>query len=310
MSERQASGISAATGSIRASTRVGAVIGAPVGHSRSPDLHNAAFAAMGMDAVFVAWHVTPADLAAAVAGFRALGLLGVSVTVPHKRAVAALCDRLAAPADVIGAVNCLVFERRSDARVDIVGHNTDAGGFTDSLLREAGFDPTGCRAVLLGAGGAARAVHAGLRSCGAARIDVVARRPGEVDWTEATPWMPEHLSSLAPACDLLVDCTSLALSSENEAPLTTAVPLERLPAHALVASLVYHRRPALLEHAQARGLRTMDGAGMLVHQGARAFALWTGCEPPVNALWAAMQAATQTASQPGIQAPAQPDAGR
>jgi shikimate dehydrogenase len=286
---------------IRASTRVGAVIGAPVAHSRSPDLHNAAFAATGLDAVFVAWHVAPADLAAAVAGFRALGLLGVSVTVPHKRAVVALCDRLAAPADVIGAVNCLVFERRGDGGrdgvdvFDIVGHNTDAGGFTDSLLREAGFDPAGCRAVLLGAGGAARAVHAGLRSCGAARIDVVARQPHAVDWIQATPWTPEHLGALAPACDLLVDCTSLALSPETETHLTEVAPLDRLPAHALVASLVYHRRPALLDRASARGLRTMDGAGMLVHQGARAFALWTGIDAPVDAMKLAMAAAIPAA---------------
>jgi shikimate dehydrogenase len=280
---------------VRASTRVGAVIGAPVAHSRSPDLHNAAFAATGIDAVFVAWHVAPADLAAAVAGFRALGLLGVSVTVPHKHAVATLCDRLAAPADVIGAVNCLVFEPRSDGSVGVVGHNTDAGGFTDSLLDEVGFDPRGCRAVLLGAGGAARAVHAGLRSCGAARIDVIARQPHAVDWTDAAPWTPERTGSLAPDCDLLVDCTSLALSPETEVPLTAIAPLHRLPAHAVVASLVYHRRPTLLDHASARGLRTMDGAGMLVHQGARAFALWTGVEPPLDVMKAAMRAATQAA---------------
>lgn len=289
--------MSGSRAAIRASTRVGAVIGAPVAHSRSPDLHNAAFAATGMDAVFVAWHVAPADLAAAVAGFRALGLLGASVTVPHKQAVAALCDRLAAPADAIGAVNCLVFER-SDAGVAVIGHNTDAGGFTDSLLHEAGFDPAGCRALLLGAGGAARAVHAGLRACGAARIDVVARRPEAVDWIAATPWTPEHLAGLAPACDLLVDCTSLSLAAETEAPLSTAVPLDRLPAHAVVVSLVYHRLPALLAQAHARGLRTLDGAGMLVHQGARAFALWTGREPPVAAMKAALRAALQAPAQP------------
>lgn len=280
---------------VRASTRVGAVIGAPVGHSRSPDLHNAAFAAAGLDAVFVAWHVAPADLAAAVAGFRALGLLGVSVTVPHKQTIAPLCDRLAAPADAIGAVNCLVFERR-DAGVAIVGHNTDAGGFTDSLMRDAGFDPGGARVVLLGAGGAARAVHAGLRACGAARIDVVARQPGAVDWTASRPWTPESLAELAPACDLLVDCTPLALSASDEARVPAAVPLDRLPAHAVVASLVYHREPTLLAQARARGLRTLDGAGMLVHQGARAFSLWTGREPPVHAMWAAMRTALASGS--------------
>jgi shikimate dehydrogenase len=269
---------------------VGAVIGAPVGHSRSPDLHNAAFAAVGLDAVFVAWHVAPADLAAAVAGFRTLGLLGVSVTVPHKQAIAPLCDRLAAPADAIGAVNCLVFERRG-AGVEIIGHNTDAGGFTDSLMRDAGFDPAGARVMLLGAGGAARAVHAGLRACGASRIDVVARQPGAVGWATSRPWTPEILAELAPACDLVVDCTPLALSDADEARMPAAIPLGRLPAHAVVASLVYHREPALLAQARARGLRTLDGAGMLVHQGARAFSLWTDREPPVDAMWAALRSA-------------------
>lgn len=277
---------------IRASTRVGAVIGAPVEHSLSPALHNAAFAASGVDAVFVAWHVSPAELDAAVAGLRALGHLGVSVTVPHKRAIVRLCDDLAAPADTIGAVNCLAFERRG-ARVRIVGHNTDAGGFADSLERDAGFDAHGCRAVLLGAGGAARAVHAGLSDRGAARVHVVARRPGAVDWIAARPWTSESLAELCGACDLLVDCTPLALSAEGEARAPAPVPVERLPGHALVASLVYHRRPALLAAASARGLRTLDGAGMLVHQGARAFALWTGREPPVEVMWAAMRAATR-----------------
>lgn len=280
--------------SVRASTRVGAVIGAPVEHSLSPALHNAAFAAAGVDAVFVAWHVAPADLGAAVAGFRALGLLGVSVTVPHKRAIVSLCDRLAAPADTIGAVNCLVLERGGHG-IRVVGHNTDAGGFTDSLRRDAGFDPRGCRAVLLGAGGAARAVHAGLRERGAARIDVVARRPDAVDWISARPWTPESLAALCSGCDLLVDCTPLSLSAESEARAPAPVPVERLPDGALVASLVYHRRPALLAAAEARGLRALDGAGMLVHQGARAFALWTGREAPVDAMWAAMRAATRGA---------------
>lgn len=270
-----------------ASTRVAAVIGDPVAHSKSPALHNAAFAATGVDAVFVAWRVTPADLAAAVAGFRTLDLLGVSVTVPHKQTIAALCDRLSAPADIIGAVNCLAFERSGD-RVYVIGHNTDAGGFVDSLRRDAGQDPAGCRALLLGAGGAARAVHAGLAAAGADRVDVVARQPEGVTWTRAHPWTADTLAVLLPGCDLLVDCTSLALDPAREAQAPAPIPLDHLPAHAVVASLVYHREPALLAAARARGLRVLDGAGMLVHQGARAFTLWTGREAPLDIMGEAM----------------------
>lgn len=279
---------------VSAATRVAAVIGDPVAHSRSPDLHNAAFAAAGVDALYVAWRVTPADLAAAVAGFRTLGLLGVSVTVPHKQAIADLCDRLAAPADVIGAVNCLVFksvgERAGDG-VRVIGHNTDAGGFVDSLQREAGLDPAGCRAVLLGAGGAARAVHAGLCAAGADRVEIVARRPDAVGWARAHAWTADALDAVLAGCDLLVDCTSLGLDAAREAQIPAPVPVARLSDDAVVASLVYHREPALLSAARARGLRVVDGAGMLVYQGARAFELWTGRAAPVDAMWAVMRAA-------------------
>ena len=277
---------------ISACTRIAAVIGAPVEHSSSPALHNAAFAATGIDAVYVALHVEPADLAAAVAGLRAVGALGISVTVPHKQRIARLCDRLEPPADDIGAVNCLTFEPDGDpAGTRIVGHNTDAGGFVDSLELDAEFDPRGRRVVLLGAGGAARAVHAGLAAAGASSIDVVTRTPSRASWIRANPWTAEILDQLTPRCDLLVDCTSMALSPESEASPPAAIPLAALPDHAVVASLVYHRQPALLAAAGLRGLRTLDGAGMLVYQGARAFTLWTGVEAPVAAMRDAMHSA-------------------
>lgn len=262
-------------------TRVGCVIGWPVDHSKSPALHNAAFAAAGIDAVFVALPVHPDDLPAAVAGMKAMGFLGCSVTVPHKEAVAALCDRLTEPARAIGAVNCLSFENGA-----IIGHNTDAGGFVDSL-RDAGIDPRGRRAVLLGAGGAARAVAAGLHEAGAT-VDVIARSPDKYEWTAARPWTAETLAELTPTCDLLVDCTSAALDPIREASIPVPIPIASLPGHAAVASLVYHREPALLAVARARGLSTLDGAGMLVHQGARALRLWLEIEPPVQAMRAAI----------------------
>ena len=257
---------------IAGTTRVGAVIGWPVDHSRSPALHNAAFAALGIDAVFVALPVAPAALAAALRGMAALGFLGASVTVPHKQACRDLCDRLDGAAEAVGAVNCVAFA--GDA---LVGHNTDAAGFVDALSGELGREARGARAVLLGAGGAARAVAHGLTSAGAAEVTVVARRPA--DWCPVRGW--DQLAALASGADLLVDCTSAALGSE---PYPAPVPVDALPAGAAVVSLMYGRPLPLLEAAHARGLPAMDGAGMLVHQGARAFTIWTGRPAPIDAM--------------------------
>lgn len=269
---------------VTAATRWACVIGDPVEHSASPALHNAAFAALGLDAVFLALRVAPAALAAAVDGLRALRPLGVSVTVPHKPAVAALVDDLAPPADRIGAVNCL--ELSPDGR--LIGHNTDAGGYVDGLADGLGLTVAGLRAVVLGTGGAARAVVAGLEDAGAGAIDVVARAPARVEWTQAQPWTAETLVALARRADLVVDCTSAGLSAAAEATVPAPFPLAELPAAAVVTSLVYHRTPALLTAARERGLRTLDGGLMLVHQGARALRLWTGREPPVAAMRAAL----------------------
>lgn len=264
---------------IAGTTRVAAVIGWPVDHSRSPALHNAAFAALGIDAVLVALPVSPAQLPAALRGMAALGFLGASVTVPHKQACLALCDRLDDAAEAAGAVNCLLFA--GDA---LVGHNTDAGGFVDALQSELGREARGSRALLLGSGGAARAVAHGLHAAGAAEVVVVAR--SAPTWCAARSW--SELDELAAACDILVDCTSAVLSGgDYPAPL----PLDRLPGGAAVVSLMYGRRLPLLEAARARGLPAMDGAAMLVHQGARAFTLWTGRPAPLEAMRAAMDAA-------------------
>jgi shikimate dehydrogenase len=261
-------------------TRVGAVIGWPVEHTRSPAIHNAAFAAAGVDAVFVAFAVPPPSLPAALRGMATLRFLGASVTVPHKEAAVLACDLLAPSAEDSGAVNCIAFEGHR-----LVGHNTDAGGFTDALGDRLGRDPSGARVLLLGGGGAARAVAAGLRAGGAARIDVVARSPARVAWCEAHPWRTESLAALCAKTDLLVDCTSAALgASEFPAP----VPLERLPGSAAVTSLVYGRPLPLLDSARARGLAVMDGAAMLLHQGARAFTIWTGQPAPLDAMRAAL----------------------
>jgi shikimate dehydrogenase len=273
------------TNAITASTRIAAVLGWPVAHSKSPALHNAAFAATGVDAVFVALPTAPADLATVVRALAATGALGASVTIPHKEAVLAACTRVDPLAARCGAVNCLVFEGG-----DVVGHNTDAGGFVDALA-EADIDPwlgTRGRAVLLGGGGAARAVAAGLSSAGT-DVTVVARRPDAVAWCRAEAW--SELPGLLNGAALLVDCTSAGLDDAADIALADTVPLDRLGTSAAVATLVYHRPTELLRRAAERGLATTDGAAMLLHQGARAFTLWTGLPAPVDVMRAALAAA-------------------
>ncbi len=264
---------------ITGATRVAAVLGWPVEHSRSPQMLNAAFAASGIDAVLVPIGVAPEGLAATFAGLRSMRALGASVTVPHKVAVAAMCDELSVSAKVIGAVNCLHFEYDR-----VVGYNTDEGGFTDGLAA-AGFDLVGKRAVILGAGGAARAVAYGLR--GGRAIEVVARRA--VDWATAWPWTDENLRDAFARADLVVDTTPVGLGSpEDEAAFVDALPLDALAPHAWVSTLVYHRTPLLLDRAKARGHTVLDGRAMLVHQGARAFTIWTGRPAPIEVMTRAL----------------------
>lgn len=265
---------------IRGTTRLAAVIGWPVEHSRSPQMLNAAFAASGTDAVMVPIGAPPARLPAVIAGLRAMHALGASVTVPHKLAAAALCDQLSPAARDIGAVNCVHFDEDR-----LIGHNTDAPGFTDGLVA-AGFDRTGVRAVVLGAGGAARAVAYGLRE--RASVEVIARRPEAVAWTRARPWTPAELRAAFAGADLVVDCTPAGLANADEVAFADALPLDALPARAWVASLIYHRTPIVLERAKERGHSIVDGKAMLVHQGARAFTIWTRAPAPIDAMTRAL----------------------
>jgi shikimate dehydrogenase len=269
---------------ITGTTRLAAVIGWPVEHSRSPQLLNAAFLAAGVDAVMVPIGAPPERFASIVSGLRAMHVLGASVTVPHKLAALALCDQVTPAAREIGAVNCLHVD---DGR--LVGHNTDAPGFVDGLLA-AGFAKADAKPdakpdakiVLLGAGGAARAVAYGLRDRGV--VDVIARRPAAVSWTRARPWTDEQLRSAFADADLVVDCTPTGLSTDDERTLVDGLPLDELRPGAWVSTLIYHRSTILLERAKERGHSTVDGRAMLVHQGARAFSIWTKAPAPIGAM--------------------------
>ena len=269
---------------ITSNTRLAAVIGWPVSHSLSPAMHNQAFARCGVDAVFLALPVAPDHLEAVVRGLAAANALGLSVTVPHKEAMMEICDRLEPSAQAVGAVNCVLFEGGQ-----IIGLNTDADGFAESLQEDAGCAVQGASVVILGAGGAARAVHHGLTKRGAASVDVVARRPQAVTWTSAIPFEDKQLDRLLPSSDVLVDCTPTGLVENGFASLPARPALERLPEQATVASLVYHREPELLAEARALGRRTLDGVGMLARQGALAFERWTGHTPPLGDFYSAVR---------------------
>ncbi len=266
-------------------TRLAGVIGWPVRHSVSPAIHNAAFAALDLDWVYVALPVPPGRAAEAIVGMDATGIEGLSVTMPHKAAVAACLDHLTADASALGAVNCVF---RDGER--LVGDNTDGGGFVDSL-RDAGVDPDGMTCGVLGAGGAGRAVVRGLVGAGAARVVVVNRRADRGEQAAALAGDRGEVgdASALRSVDLVVNATPLGMGDDDRLP----VGVDGLAADAVVADLVYHPRVTpWLEAAEATGRATVGGLGMLVHQAARAFSRWTGHEAPV----AAMQAAADHAA--------------
>lgn len=262
-------------------TRVAAVIGDPVTHSRSPQMFAAAFAATGIDAVMVPIGVHAKEFATVVHALCAMHALGASVTLPHKLAAAAMCDELTPAAREIGAVNCLWFRAGR-----IFGDNTDCGGYTDALTA-AGFAIAGAHCAILGAGGAARGVAYGLRAAGAGTIDVIARRPEAAHWTTARPWTPDSVRESFARAQLVVDATPISLAGSGEDAFAD-LPLDVLGGNAWVTSLVYTGASHLLERASARGHSILDGRGMLVHQGARAFAQWTARSAPVEAMQRAL----------------------
>ena len=285
------------------STALVGVLGDPVRHSLSPAMHNAALAALGLDWVYLALPVAATDLATVVAALEALDCRGLNVTIPHKQAVAALAAELSPLAQRLGAVNTLV--RRPGG--GWLGTNTDVEGFL-APLREGdwpGQRAPGQRAVVLGCGGSALAVLAGLEQLGFSSIAVAGRNATALAALHAgcRHWLPDLeplawttaddgrlLQALAQA-DLVVNCTPVGMASTsdplaaNRSPLAAAA-LDRLRPGSGVYDLIYTPRPtALLRGAAERGCRTWDGLEMLVQQGAAALRLWSGRDSvPVAAM--------------------------
>jgi len=260
--------------SITGQTRVVALIGDPVARSRSPAMHNAAFRSLGLDWAFVALRVPRGGGTAAVQAARTLGLVGLSVTMPHKADAAAACGRLDEPAGALGVVNTVVVDRD-----EIVGTSTDGPGFLRALADEA--VAVESRAVLvLGAGGAARAIAYELGRSGAA-VTVAARRGEQAravaQLAGGTAARLERAS--IEEQDVIVNATPLGMNDEPP-PFDP----DRLRPGQFVFDTVYPHETPLLAAARARGVGCAGGLGMLVHQGALAFERWTGHGAPVEVM--------------------------
>ncbi len=267
---------------ISATTRVAAAIGSPVRHSLSPALHNAGFAATGVDWVYTAFEVEPGQAAGALDAMRVLGLGGLSVTMPHKEAVASLVDELDPEAAALRSVNTVV--PIGDGRLK--GYSTDGAGFVASLAAE-GLEVEGKRICVIGAGAAARAIIDAMARAGAAQIAVVnrtadrAHAAAEVAPGVATVGSPDDVGD----CDIVVNATSIGMGTD-ELPFDAKL----LNQDQVVADIVYHPRcTALLAAARDRGSRTVEGLGMLVHQAVLQQQLWTGISPPATTMWAAAE---------------------
>jgi shikimate dehydrogenase len=266
---------------IGGATRVACVIGDPVEHSRSPLMHNAAAEALGLDRVYVALRVAPADLEAAVRGLAALGFDGANVTLPHKAAAAALCDELGAEARDAGAVNTLSFPADGGLRGDL----------TDGLGLVAALAQVPERAVVLGSGGSTRAAAAALLRAGTRRLTIVARRP------EAAAELAALLVVLEPDAEvdaaasisgerggLLVNCTPVGGITDLKGLPVPADVIERMDTVADFAYRADGSPTPLASAARAAGLPVVDGLELLVRQGALSFRRWTGIEPPLDVM--------------------------
>jgi len=281
---------------IKGKTKICVLLGYPLGHTLSPLMQNAAFSYRRLDYLYVPWEVRPESLERAVAALQVWeNFRGANVTIPHKERILGLVDRLSPEAQAIGAVNCLSLREGC-----LFGDNTDGKGFLLSL-QEAGVEVEGKRILLFGAGGAARAVAFALAWSGARRISLVNRT------REKAEVLASHLRDFAPSChvgahsldsaeltdlvresEIVVNCTSVGLSPKDP-PLFDYSFFE---ASSLVCDLIYNpQETRFLEAARRAGCRTIGGLGMLLHQGALSFELWTGEKAPLKTMRRALEGA-------------------
>ncbi|MEL6440123.1 MAG: shikimate dehydrogenase [Cyanobacteria bacterium J06621_8] len=281
---------------ITGKTKLLGIIGQPVEHSLSPVMHNAAIASMGLDYVYIPFPVKQGNLTTALAGFEAVGLTGFNITIPHKQEIMSLLSAIADDAASIGAINT-VWRTPTGWK----GTNTDVTGFI-APLKAMSLDWAKLMPVVLGNGGSARAVIAGLSRLGCPKIHVVGRNPNNLarfsqSWSNTPqiaerikihPW--DDLSNLIPAADLLVNTTPVGMSPKIEASPVDESLMQRLKPQAIAYDLIYTPSPTrFLQLAQAQGATTIDGLEMLLQQGVAALEIWLQQPVPVDVMRQALQ---------------------
>lgn len=270
--------------------KVVGIFGYPIGHTLSPKMHNAAFAHLGLDYVYLPFEVKPERLGSAIEGLSGLNMVGVNITVPHKERVVEYLDELSDEARHLGAVNTIKLDGER-----LIGYNTDGEGFIKSLKLEGGCaSPKGKNILLLGAGGVAKAVAISLASHGAARITIANRT------LERAEELANRLEKIAPqvkatciplgGCELdkytkdsqiVINATSIGLKSDAMPPVNTGL----FHDGQLVYDVIYNPpKTKLLAEAELRGAKILSGLGMLIYQGALAFEIWTGEKAPVEVM--------------------------
>lgn len=273
---------------INGSTKLTGIIGYPITHSVSPQMHNAAYAKLGLNYCYIPISVKPEDLERSLEGIRILGICGVNVTIPHKEAVIPHLDEVTKIARRIGAVNVIL---NQEGR--LIGYNTDGPGFIDSLKEDAGFDVAGKRAVILGGGGGAKSVAMMLAQDGIKNLvisDLIYEKAENLcEYINshfdiapyACPPKSNELRKLIESCDLLVNATPVGMHPKvNECPIDDDYKISR---SAVVYDLVYNPlETKLLKLAKANGAKAVSGIGMLVRQGSLAFSLFTEEEAPIQ----------------------------
>ncbi len=283
-------------GRITGHTRLCGILGHPLGHTLSPRMQNAAFAARGLDWVYVPWPVPPDRLGEALRGLRALAnFAGANVTVPHKEAILPHLDALTDEARAVGAVNTVV--RTGDR---LTGHTTDGAGLLGALAEDTGFRPLAARVVIIGSGGAGRSAAFALARAGARQIILLNRSlpraealAAELQRTApeaviaAYPLQPPPPGQILGSADLMINATSVGMHPGDPSPLD----LSPCRPEAVAYEMIYNPpETEFLRQARALGLPAANGVGMLLHQGAAAFALWTGQAAPVESMRRALRA--------------------
>ena len=272
---------------ISGKTKIVGIFGYPVAHSLSPLFQNAAFKALGIDFVYLPFLVKPEDLKIAVKSIKSLNIVGVNVTIPHKKKVLAYLDEVSPEAKMMEAVNTICFR---DGK--LIGYNTDGKGFISSLTGEGEFNPRGERALVLGAGGAAWAISFALIEAGVRRLSITNRtkRKAEVLLNHLTKFFRDkceimlvdfdkvNSSTVMNNIDLLINATSVGMHPED--PLL--VNPELLTPHTFVYDVIYNRKTKLLKAAEEKGLPCLGGLGMLIYQGAYSFEIWTHKKAPLK----------------------------